>query len=92
MVSSVVNAQVFLALLNAIGTFLEDISEDAKFDWYVYYNYNPTVGDNGKLAFCDIMETIEQPDPNRKKQCPPEKGWAMISIRTWIPWLVGEVC
>jgi hypothetical protein len=78
-------------LLNAIGTFLSDISDDPTWDYYVREIYSDSPGVNGTFAFCDAMEHIEQPDANRERECPPEKGFAIISIHSWIPWFVGEV-
>jgi hypothetical protein len=47
---------------------------------------------SGATKFCETMETLEQPDPTRERQCPPEKGWAMIHINRKVSWLVAEVC
>lgn len=30
---------------------------------------------SGTRDFCDVMGEIEQPDPHRDRDCPPEKGW-----------------
>ena len=72
------------------GTFLQDITENAT--WAYVVDVNNGVGHTtGVLAFCDAMEDIEQPDPDRKQKCPPEKGFALISIHSFVPWFVGEV-
>ncbi|CZR51726.1 uncharacterized protein PAC_01603 [Phialocephala subalpina] len=43
------------------------------------------------MPFCGSMDTIEQPNPNRKKECPPEKGFGIISLHAYKPWFVGEI-
>lgn len=81
-------------LLTTIGTFLTDISDDPIWKWYardLRDNSTNNPGLSGTLPFCDIMETIEQPDPSREKECPPEKGFALISLHYYVPWFVGEV-
>ncbi|MCJ1377080.1 hypothetical protein MMC17_000170 [Xylographa soralifera] len=35
------------------------------------------------------MEMIEQPGPHRNQTCPPEKGFALISISAFLPWYLG---
>jgi len=51
----------------------------------------PDEEESGVMAFCDAMETIEQPDVNRTRECPPEKGFAMIAVHTWVPEFMPEV-
>jgi len=85
-----VKAHKFL-LLNSIGTFLSDISDDPTWHYYAQDVNAVSPGLNGTLPFCDVMETIEQPDVNREKECPPEKGFALISIHSYITWFWGGV-
>jgi hypothetical protein len=68
--------------------FLSDISDDPIWNWYVRDTENLYPGDNGTMAFCDAMEEIEQPG---RRGCPPKKGFAIISIHTFVPWFVGTV-
>jgi hypothetical protein len=73
-----------------IGTFLQNITANATFDWSV--RDDTLLGGSGTVAFCDVMDSIEQPDPHRQKQCPPEKGFAIMSAHIWdIKWFVGDV-
>ncbi|KAH8688823.1 hypothetical protein BGW36DRAFT_392228 [Talaromyces proteolyticus] len=75
------------------GTFLSDISDDPLWNYYardLRDNSTNNPGLSGTLPFCDIMESIEQPDPNREKECPPEKGFGLISLHYYVPWFVGE--
>jgi hypothetical protein len=73
------------------GTFLKDITPDPTWSWaIILVNGNHTSGESGILPFCDAMETIEQPN-RRNNTCPPEKGFGLISIRTFVPWLFPDV-
>lgn len=69
--------------------FLSDISDDPIWNWYVRDTENLYPGNNGTLKFCDAMEEVEQPG---RRGCPPKKGFAIISIHTFVPWLTGTVC
>lgn len=69
--------------------FLSDISDDPVWHWYVRETNSDDPGANGTIAFCDAMETIEQPG---RRGCPPKEGFAIISIEAFVPWLVGTVC
>ena len=31
-----------------------------------------------------MVDSIEQPDPDREQDCPPEKGWALIMMSAWV--------
>ena len=31
-----------------------------------------------------MVDSIDQPDPRRKRECPPEKGFALISMSAWV--------
>lgn len=75
------------------GTFLKDITPNATLHWTVAETSNHNINETGEFWFCDAMENIEQPNPHHvaRAKCPPVKGWAMISIQTWISWLVGVV-
>ena len=73
-----------------LGTFLEDITADPTGAYVVDVN-NGTGLTSGELAFCDVMEMIEQPSPHRNQSCPPEKGFALISTRAFLPWYLGAV-
>lgn len=77
--------------LTSLGTFLSDISDHPVWNWYARENSTDNPGRSGAVPFCGIMENIEQPDVNRERECPPEKGFALISLHYYIPWFVGEV-
>jgi hypothetical protein len=82
---------VLVKYLTSLGTFLSDISDHPVWNWYARENSTNNPGRSGAVPFCGIMEHIEQPDVNREKECPPEKGFALISLHYYIPWFVGEV-
>jgi hypothetical protein len=47
-----------------------------------YYNYTWL---DEILDFCYAIKTIDQPDPDRPRVCPPEKGWALMVFEAWTP-------
>ncbi|KAK0101066.1 Phosphatidylglycerol/phosphatidylinositol transfer protein [Cadophora gregata] len=72
------------------GTFLQNINKNATWKWYIRDIYQDGEGASGVHQFCDAMEWVEQPDKNHHPRCPPEKGFPMLSVHTWVPWFVGE--
>ncbi|MCJ1309552.1 hypothetical protein MMC25_003212 [Agyrium rufum] len=76
------------------GTFLEDLSENATFT--LWTNVSAEWGHdikayNDTRPFCYWHNDIEQPDPDKTQQCPPEKGFALLSTHGWFSrWFVGE--
>ena len=45
---------------------------------------NSTEHESGTQDFCDTMDSIDQPDPDREQECPPEKGLALIMMSAWV--------
>lgn len=97
-VSRVYNKMDILVIKNLLmfallkGTFLKDIKDNAT--WNYYFKKSNGMGEEEEsrgLPFCDAIENIEQPDANRTRECPPEEVFAMISVHTWVPWILGQV-
>ncbi len=36
------------------------------------------------MDFCESVDSIDQPDPHRKHECPPVKGFALLMISAWV--------
>lgn len=73
------------------GFFLSVISDDPVWNWYARENSTDNPGRSGSTPFCDSVDTIEQPYPGREKDCPPLKGFAIMSLHAYVPWFVGIV-
>ena len=31
-----------------------------------------------------MISSIDQPNPNRERECPPEHGWAVLRMEGWV--------
>lgn len=31
-----------------------------------------------------MIASIDQPNPNRERECPPEQGWAVVVMQGWV--------
>ncbi|PVH79809.1 hypothetical protein DL98DRAFT_589021 [Cadophora sp. DSE1049] len=81
-----------LPILTLAGTFLQNITLNATWEWTVDVQRGPDHGhESGIRDFCDVMGGIEQPDPHRGRDCPPEKGWANMHAGSFLPWWLGSV-
>ncbi|MCJ1364601.1 Phosphatidylglycerol/phosphatidylinositol transfer protein [Acarospora aff. strigata] len=71
------------SLTRLAGTFLQNITNNAT--WHSFGRYgNATVNETWTQDFCKVVDSIDQPDPRRKRECPPEKGFALISMSAWV--------
>ncbi|KAI9794423.1 MAG: Phosphatidylglycerol/phosphatidylinositol transfer protein [Peltula sp. TS41687] len=65
------------------GTFLQDITDGAT--WTMLSRYgNSSEHESGTLDFCESIDSIDQPDRDRERECPPEKGDALITMSAWV--------
>lgn len=44
------------------------------------------------MDFCNSMDSIDQPDPTRKQECPPEEGFGLVMMSAWVmPYFIVPV-
>ncbi len=36
------------------------------------------------MDFCELVDSIDQPNPHRKHECPPEKVFALLMTSAWV--------
>ncbi|KAI9753212.1 MAG: hypothetical protein M4579_005278 [Chaenotheca gracillima] len=65
------------------GTFLKNITDNATLTFTARYG-NSTEQETGTIDFCGSLDSLDQPDPDRKQECPPEKGFAFMSTSAWV--------
>ena len=73
------------------GTFSQNLTANAT--WTMTAHHAETPGnETGSWDFCDLPDSVEQPNPNRKTHCPPEEGFALIMMSGWVARLfIGPV-
>lgn len=45
----------------------------------------------GSAPFCEIAELMQPTGGKKKPDCPPEKGWALLSALAWVPYPFFQV-
>ncbi|KAI9674952.1 MAG: hypothetical protein M1817_001358 [Caeruleum heppii] len=65
------------------GTFLQNITTNATWTMSAR-GINSTETETGVWDFCHAVDSIEQPDPGRRRECPPEKGFALVKMSGWV--------
>ena len=66
-----------------LGNFSDSLSENATWTSLVRYG-NSSENETWTQPFCMMLEGIDQPDPDRETDCPPEAGWALINMEGWV--------
>lgn len=72
-----------VATYTLTGSFSKNITNNATLSFSTHYGNN-TEQEGDTVEFCGSMDSIDQPDPNRKQDCPPEKGFALIMMSAWV--------
>lgn len=68
------------------GTFSKDVPLNSTFTARGMYDHNPP-GLVFVKDFCYPVYSLDQPDMNRTRECPPEKGWALMIFEGFTsPW------
>lgn len=65
------------------GTFSQNLTTNATWTMTARHTDTPR-NETGTWDFCAVPDSIEQPISNRKMQCPPEKGFALIMMSGWV--------
>lgn len=66
------------------GTFLKNITDNATLAYTARYG-NSSEFESGTLDWCKgFIDSIDQPDPHRQHDCPPEKGFGLIMMSSWV--------
>ena len=65
------------------GNFSDDISTNATWTSFVRYG-NSSENETWTQPFCRMISGIDQPDPDREQECPPEAGWALLTMEGWV--------
>ena len=66
------------------GTFLKNITNNATLTYMARYG-NSTESEGGTMDFCGaFIDSIDQPGPRRKHDCPPKKGFGLIMMSCWV--------
>ncbi|KAI9708185.1 MAG: Phosphatidylglycerol/phosphatidylinositol transfer protein [Bogoriella megaspora] len=68
-------------VVHIYGNFSKDVPENSTLTFHGHAG-NGT-GKTIDVDFCSVIDRIDQPDPGRKRQCPPEKGWALMTMSAW---------
>ena len=69
-----------------LGTFLRNITNNATFTFLAQHG-NSSESESGTWDFCKTVDSIDQPIPGRKHECPPQKGFGLVMMSGWV-WLM----
>ena len=71
-------------LIATPGTFLKNVTDNATLAYTARYG-NSTESESGTMDWCKgFIDSIDQPDPHRQHDCPPEKGFGLIMMSSWV--------